>query len=211
MNEDTPSWLQRNAFLAAACGLPVVILLFFLSATKIPEWLVEDPAHDLVFSLTHYGHRGDGYALEFRVTDGRVAATAVQVPEPGYGTFQKLYRYRASIGQAEELVVALPDRVLERLDSTPAIAGQESPSASFQPEGLAGLLLATDRLAPDGYEFVHDDSRHRGLFGELFGMSRGRQRLGLTSNGRFVPITMPEELDPYRFRDATFLGWVVEP
>lgn len=208
MNDKTPSWLQRNAFLVAAAGLPIIVVVFFLAATEIPKWTVEDPTYDPVFALTRYDNRSADYALEFKVENGRLLAIVKCVPDNGYASYQQLYRYHVDTGELEEIPVDVPDAVLERLGDAPSVAGKSPPSESFEPGVLTGVALNTRLVAPDGYEFVHEYSGNRGLFGELFGMGGGRYRLGLTRSGRFVAITPADEPAPYRYNNATFLGWM---
>jgi hypothetical protein len=207
MNDQISSWLRRNAFLAAAAGLPIVVLAFFLAATEVPKWLVAAPKHDPVFALTHYDNRSPDFALQFKVEKGRLKATAVRITDSGYTAYQKLYRYRVRSGEVEEILVDVPDSVLASLENASSVAGRPPPSESFEPGSVAGLVLNTNRVAPDGYEFTQNDSGHRGLFGELFGMGRGRHRLGLSNSGRFVAITPPDGVASFRYNQATFIAW----
>jgi hypothetical protein len=90
----------------------------------------------------------------------------------------------------------------------------ETMEAGAQPieltvEGLAGLQLSADALAPDGYRLQQTPYGGVGLVGGLFGMGRRRPlRVAIAKNGRTVSIDVPEQdVNPYG--PVHLVGWVV--
>lgn len=206
MSDAQRSWLQRNAFLAAAAALPLIIVVLFLAATAIPASLVADPRYDVLLALGDQAIGPNEIGLEFAVLDGRVTATATRGSGRRYPTHQSLQRFDVSTGALEEIAVAIPDPVREKLQNAVISAGEDPPSARFSVPGLSGLELNPQRVAPDGYQFFQDHSGRHGLFGELFGIGGSRYRLGVSKSGRRV-LADPGE-NRYRYADATFLAWL---
>lgn len=206
MTGNNSSWLKDNFFIVAAIALPLVVIAFFLAATGIPRFLVDDPQYDMLFATRNYGT--SDYVLNYRVVDGKLMADArlASRTEPR-GT---LYRYDASTLDVIEIATEVPESVVKRLREQQDQKGANQPVAptteSFEVAETAALTLLRGNIAPDGYEFRDDRHGNRGLFGDLFGMGSRNRGFSVARDGRVILIRTHDD-NRYR-RSATLLGWV---
>ena len=75
---------------------------------------------------------------------------------------------------------------------------------------LAGLMVDSSSVAPDGYEFSAGINRYSGdVFTGLFYSSRYRNEAVLTKKGR--SIRLPNAGNAHYSNNTRFIGWVVSP
>jgi hypothetical protein len=190
-------WLRGNAFLVAAIGLPVAVVLLFVVATAVPAWLVDAPAYDLVLSVA--GARGPNeppVEVSFAVNGERVEAVFRRVAANTYPQRYSLFVIDHASLVAREIPVAPPADLDE--DGTPR---------TVVVAALADRRVLAQVTAPDGYAFDRLDRRGPGLVGEIFGMRRTDQVGALVKRGRVERISLP---DRYRYQLANALGWIAD-
>lgn len=194
-------FLRDNLFLVAAAVLPLVVVVFFLTATAVPRWLVPSPAHDLLFTATRAVHPApglqDGTRLEYRVSEGQVVARVRRTRDGEYHVETTLYWYDADTGAVREVPVELPGDLPE--DGTPRTVAIEA---------LAGVRVTTSYRAPDGYVLENDRDGYPGLFGALLGLGHVEHGPVLVRDGRRVAIEL--DGDWQRHHSIELLGWVID-
>lgn len=205
------SWIKNNPFVAAAVVLPLLVVAFFLAATVIPAWLVDDPRFDLVFAVDHHDRSNAEFALRYHVRDGVVMAEARALPTNNYGPYQRLYRFDAASQLVSEITPRIPEPVRLALraapEPEPAPGDNAAISEQFAVAEVAQLRLITATIGPDGYTFNNQYNGHRGLFANLFGVNGRYYQFGISKQGRTVRVAVPAGGN-YYYRNASFLGWV---
>ena len=205
MAASEPRWFRRNLFLISAIALPFLVTIFFLAATAIPEWLVDDPRYDVLFSVQEYANNQTEIPLTFSVDDGDVMAVVHGRSDNGYpvSPVQTLYRFHVQSGRLEAIIPSIPEHVQSQM---PFAADEKS--KAFAVSQLAGVTLDTNPVAPDGYALHNEYDGSSGLFGELFGMGSRRYRVGISKAGRVVSIAPKNDRLYYSYRTVSFLGWL---
>jgi len=193
-------FLRDNAFVVAAVALPVVVAVFFLLASVVPQWTVPAPTYDLVLRAARpYDAAQSRVVVDFAVRDGRVEATLRPAPNSGYAQPWALLLFDHETMTAREIPLELPATM-------PADAEPETVAI----EALADWHVSPQAAAPDGYQLQTRTSSGSGLVGDLFGMGRYRQRAALVNRGRIVPIDLPSPYqDPYQ-SPVYAVGWVLD-
>ena len=192
-------FLRDNLFLVAAVALPLVVAGFFVLATLIPRWSVPAPAYDLVLrAAATYDNTNAKVAVDYSVRNGRVEATVRPAPANIYNQPWTLFLFEHETMTVREVPIDLPRSLAEGESRTLVV------------EALAGRRVVTDAVAPDGYELVMRSSGSGGLVGDLFGMGRYRQEIGLMNGGRLVPLDLPAPYSSPYSATAYAVGWVVD-
>jgi hypothetical protein len=186
---------RDNVFLVAAAALPLVVVAFFLLSTMIPRWLVDPPAHDLLFRTGGtYDQAAARVSVTFRVTDGRVDAVVQPLAETVYPVRTPLYLLDHVTGAVREIPFSVPTD-LTPADGTRVVAI----------DALNGVRVSPDPTSPDGYVLRTDTRSGPGLVGEIFGMGRYRMSASLVKDGRSVAIDVPE----MNQQPVVVVGWVL--
>jgi hypothetical protein len=187
---------RGNTFVLAAVALPIVVAGFFLLASAVPRWTVPPPTYDLLIRLEQPWSKPRTVAVDLAVREGKVVATARPVPAQSYEQRWALYLVDPDGGSMR----AIPTNAPETME-----AG--APPREWVVEGLAGLQVSADAVAPDGYRLQQSAAGGRGLVGGLFGMGRRQTRVALVNRGRVVSIDTPEQnVNPYAIG---LVGWIV--
>ncbi len=202
MTTERGGFVRRNLFVLAAAVLPAVVVVFFLLASAIPRSTVPDPAYDLIFRAErpYSNTRPTTIAADIAVRGGRVEVTARRFDEKTYVQGWALFRFDHATGRAQEIALDLP-----------SLAPGEEPRV-VGVEALASLRLATDAVAPDGYQLQSRTAGGSGLVGELFGMGRrNRASIALVNRGRVVRVDLPAIAEGYYQPVAQSVAWIREP
>ena len=220
MSRNDSSWLKDNLFVVAALALPLIVIGFFLAATGIPRFLVDDPQYDALYVVEQY--LNEEYAMRFRVVDGRLRADVRLNSSAVHWPNQMLFRFDASTQKTRRIDPIVPESVKQSLHSkvanrsapaSPLVAPEPAPadtSETFDVAETASLRVLPDATAPDGYEFRNEFTGNRGLFGELFGMGSRRSGISVARKGRVIPLMTPNE-DQYRYyNNGRLLGWIAQ-
>ena len=183
--------LKDNIALIAGVSLPVVLVLVFWIATVIPKMTVDDPRHDMVYSIDHYEPSATGGGtIHIEVQDGKLRAVFRDTEDLQVRSTPHIYYFDVSGGSFQEFTIEIPADVRD---------GQELDI----PEAR-GLTLSKKSIAPDGYIFDSNYSSRGGFF--IF--DGGYRYRGLIrKNGRAIKI--PTHGHQYQ-GNLHFLGWVVE-
>lgn len=189
-------FLRENVPLVAAVSLPLAVVGLFLLASAIPRWFVPPPAYDLVLvRVEGYDQARPRVAVDIAVRDGLVEATARGVPANSYPQVLSLFLFEHQTMNVREIPFDLP-----------AWLSETDPPVNVAIPALAGRRVVAQAKAPDGYELRTRDRQRTGLFGELFGMSAGADRVSLVNKGRAVPISLQSNRYAY---SVSAVGWVV--
>jgi hypothetical protein len=196
---DRGSFLRNNLFLVAAVALPVIVVAFFVVASAIPKWTVPPPAYDLVLRVGKpYEQNRPQVAVDFKVVNGRLQATARPAQKDQYVPPWRLFRFDHQTLNLIDIPVALPD-------SLPA----DSEPVTVVVDVLQGKTLLEQTRAPDGYELRTDTARgSAGIVGDLFGMRGYDQTVALINKGRVVALPLPDGY-PY-YSPVTVIGWLAD-
>jgi hypothetical protein len=200
MAEQRRSFLKDNAFLVAAGVLPVIVAGFFVLANAIPRWTVPDPQYDLVMRAERpYQAQPPKVLVEYFVRNGQVHATVRPAPENSYIQSWGLLVFEHASKKVREVPVSLPEELAK------------DESRTFVIEEFAGRRVSNAAVAPDGYQLTTKTNSGGGLVGDLFGMGRYRQRVGLTNSGRLVPLEFPAPYTPAPYPSLVMtVGWIVD-
>lgn len=156
---DTP---QRNLFIIAGIGLPLLLVLLLLVGQWASNLFVAEPKHDALVVL--YDQGPDTHHYRFTVRDGQVQVEAMESiakdiqgnPVTNYRR-PRLYRYEVKQKNVREIVLPRIQR-----------AEGETPTGQWQvlevPD-LQNTKVSSYRISPDGYEFEYGGRYYRGLFG----------------------------------------------
>jgi hypothetical protein len=188
-------FVRDHAFLVAAAALPIVVVLFFLLSTIVPQYTVAAPDYDLLLSASAYGQPQPRVGVTFAVRDGQLYATALPDTPKSYPLRTTLWIFDRSTLGLRPIAVDLPD------------LGPDDAPQTFLVPALAGRRVLAQTTAPDGYELRSSRRNSPGLVGELFGMHSHGEAASLVKNGRVIPIDLPP---PYESQAPTLLGWLVD-
>jgi hypothetical protein len=194
-------FFRDNFAIVLGIALPILVVVFFVVASRLPQAYVAPPQHDLLLLTQYGGYEARPVRLEILVADGRLEVRAHKVQgvgnaPPAYtGPSPRLYLWSHETRTAHEVAIVLPSGVESLAD------GATIPP----PAELAGKRLSTDFRAPDGYELRTNGYGSGGLFGMFF--ERNRPRTLIAKDGAAHPVSLPGDA-PYW--GSQFLAWVVE-
>lgn len=211
MNDAQPSWFRENLFIVAAIALPIIVILFFLAATRLPALWVDDPKHDFFFAI--YEQRSDGaeFGIRFIRKQGGIQAEVRKSDNNHYRSVQRLFRYKALEQSVVEIEFDVPEEVVTQLRAQPNATPDVDHPISV-PVPLGPIELDIQNKAPDGYALHKFSGRNSGLVSEIFGMNRRTRDMSIAKGGRVVKIPQPAMTTEnwYYYQSAEFLGWVVK-
>jgi hypothetical protein len=75
-------------------------------------------------------------------------------------------------------------------------------------DALAGRTVLEGATAPDGYQLQLRTNGGSGIVGDVFGMGRYRQNVGLVKGGRVVSIELPPPYQNPYAASVSAVGWV---
>ena len=211
MNDAQPSWFRDNLFIVAAIALPVLVILFFLAATRLPALWVDDPKHDFFFAIYEQRSEQAEFGIRFVRKQGGVQAEIRRNDNNHYRSVQRLFRYNTLEQSVVEVEFNVPDEVAEQLRAqikqTPEV---DRPITV--PLQLGDITLDIQNTAPDGYSLHKFSGRNSGLVSEVFGMNRRTRDMSIEKGGRVVKIPRPAMATEnwYYYQAGEFLGWVVK-
>lgn len=198
------TFLRENPTIAFGLGLPLLLVLIFLLVSGIPALLVDDPEYDVLYATGYYTYQN---GVQISVVDQKVQivyqGTVLNNQKP------RIWRYNAKTGAVREIAYLLPPGLIQPRKE-PLAAEDASKITLIEAPDLAGLVVDSSNIAPDGYAFSIGSKRYsRNIFGELFYSSRYRYEAVLTKNGRSVRL--PNADGTYYRGNTHFIGWVVTP
>ena len=225
-------FIKENIVLSLGISLPLLLVVFFIAASEIPRFFIDDPKYDFLFSDQDYSR------VNFTISNGKVYA---EINPDGYNaTLPHLYRYFAATGKVEQVNFVLPEGTLKEnrqrdLDINAKIVVPVDPtklptkeqaratseiiseintadgsitSTQVQIAELANLNMDASIQAPDGYEFL--DSNYHGGGGLLslgFGHSGRNHGPVLSKSGKTIPVSYRKQ-DRY-YTSPNFIGWII--
>jgi len=198
------SFLRDNPTIAFGLGLPLLLVVAFLLTSGIPALLVEPPQYDVLYATEYYNYPN---GVQVSVVDRKIQVV-YQGSSAGYQK-PRLWRYSPKTGAVKEIAIMLPPGLAPPGQSpvTPEAAAKITP---IEVPDLAGLMIDSSSIAPDGYEFSAGPNGYSGdVFTGLFYSSRYRNEAVLTKKGR--SIRLPYAANMYYGNNTHFIGWVVSP
>lgn len=227
-------FIKDNYVLVIGICLPVLLVIFFMLASFLPNLFVDDPRHDFLFSDGEYGEvefKVINHKLHFKVAGSRTRPTP-SIPH--------LYRYSAATGSVEEVTFVPPDLSNQhykphsyeaintqvvipvdpkqppsdaQIDNTSKIITRFNQNGASEPQliavpEVASLTLDSKNKALDGYEFKE------GRYGYRSGMMLTRHSTYkepgaiLSKDGKHVPVTYNSASENYH-RTPRFIGWII--
>lgn len=188
-------FVKENVVLVTGVGLPVLVVLFFLAATTLPNLFVAPPQYDLLFTSWSYNYQDKPpLKLNIRVSDGRLQANMYKSKNPA--SIPRLFLFDHEHQDIREITLDLPENLDDFKDGQALAVPQ-----------TATWKISTSRRAPDGYEFRGEDYRGIGLVGELFFGGRRGHGFAITKNGASVRVPA---VSPRNYYGVDFLGWVID-
>jgi len=197
MSEPEGFW-KRHGFLVAGIALPLLVVVAFALARTLPRLWVAAPGFDAVYAIrTGYDSQQRKIDRAVSVVDGRLRVVWTKVETPTYLQPIRVYRFRASTGEAQEIHVPEP----------PSGDALETP-ADLAVTGLEGFRVDASSRSPDGYEFENRSADGGGPLGEILGQRYRGPRGAVSKGGRVILLPMVDA-EPYGYAPVQFLGWLV--
>jgi hypothetical protein len=198
------SFLRENPTIAFGLALPLLLVVVFLLISGIPALLVDPPQHDVLYASEYYNNQE---GVQISVVDQRVRVNYRGVVQGGQ--IPRLWRYHSKTGAVQEIAIILPPS-LTSSDAKSAEPDDVLTTTPLDIPDLAGVVVDSSSIAPDGYEFRTGSDRYSGnIFGGLFYSSRNRHQATLSKDGR--SIRLPNADNRYYRQNTRFIGWVVSP
>lgn len=195
-------FVKENPALAAGIGLPVILVIFFTLATMIPQWTVEPPKYDVIFTVQEYQCINGEAKANFDFTNGKIKAKYIYPKkENGYvncSDNQHIYRFSARNVISREITFELPAKKENFYEWQ-----------QFEVSELTNLQLDNNPVAPDGYQFSNSNNYYSGGFFPFYGYHSSYNGMSIIKNGRAVDLTPINKERYYSYNDIKFLGWVV--
>ena len=198
------SFLRENPTIAFGLGLPLLLVVVFLLISGIPALLVDPPQYDVLYATEYYNYPN---GVQVSVVNQKIQVI-YQGSSAGYQK-PRLWRYSPKNGAVKEIGIMLPPGLTPpgQTPVTPEAAAKITP---IDVPDLAGLIIDSSSVAPDGYEFSAGTNGYSGdVFTGLFYSARYRSEMVLTKKGR--SIRLPNAGNMYYGSNTHFIGWVVSP
>jgi hypothetical protein len=190
--------LRDNAFIVAAASLPLIVVVFFVLASAIPRWIVPPPAYDLVLRATDpYRQTTPSVAIDFKVRDGKVEATARPALPNTYTPRATLFLFDHMTMRVREVPVDLPDQLAEG-----------DPPRTVVVDAFGDRKISPEPQAPDGYRVETRSQNGGGIVGDLFGMRRYGAQPAIVKSGRVIAIELPPPFADSYSSSASAIGWL---
>ena len=176
--------VKDNLAIIVGVSVPLLLVLLFAVAAKLPGFFVDPPKYDCLFDQRYV----------FTVRDGKLHVSYNESKRNNASQQPRLYRYYAAEKNVRELPLDL--------DTARKAADESGSGQAVLVKSAQDLKLDSATVAPDGYSF-QNGSRRRGSFMGLFYSRSYSYNLALTKEGAEVEIP----LDRYSY-GGYFLGWV---
>jgi len=197
-------WLKKNPALATGIALPLLLVLFFLFASWLPQFFVTPPQYGVLFATNYYD---SSEGIIFEVKDKKLKAHFKGL-RSSYYTRPRLYRYDAARGELKEILFEIPDSVPEQPENGTVSEEQRTRITPVPIPEAESITLYTPETAPDGYNFS-SGGYYRGtpFFSDIFySSSRRDYSPSLHKQGNLVKIRLPaDDISTYNMK---FLGWI---
>lgn len=188
-------FLKNNIVLAIGIVLPILLVIFFILASKLPRVFVDPPQYDFIFSSDHYSyHERLPVTVRFIVSDGKIRARIYKNHRNQYSAIPKLFRFEHATNSVREIFLELPGELTEIKDGSEVLISE-----------LASAVINPSRKSPDGFEFRENHGRNGGLMREVFYGRSSQNNYIIEKNG--VVITIPPAGSAYYY-NLNFLGWI---
>lgn len=198
------AFLRENPTIAFGLGLPLLLVVAFLLISGIPAMLVEPPQYDVLYATEYYNYPN---GVQITVVNQK-AQVIYQGSSQGYQR-PRLWRYSPKTGAVKEIAIMLPPG-LAPPGQSPVTPEAAAKITLIDVPDLAGLMIDSSSVAPDGYEFSAGPNGYSGdVFTGLFYSSRYRNEAVLTKKGR--SIRLPNAANMYYSNNTHLVGWVVSP
>ncbi|MEK6745521.1 MAG: hypothetical protein AABY33_00610 [Pseudomonadota bacterium] len=199
--EKVMRFVKENPALAAGIGLPVLLIIFFTLATVIPQWTVEPPKYDAVFTVQDYQCIGGEAKANFDFSGGKIKAKYIYPKkENNYvncSENQRIYHFNSKHLTSREITFELPAKKDGFHDWQ-----------QFEIVELQNLKIDNNPIAPDGYRFSGRDGYYSGgIF--PFGGYHSYNGMSINKNGRAIDLSPINREGYYSYNNVKFLGWVV--
>ena len=197
-------FLRENPTLTFGLGLPLLLVVVFLLISGVPTLLVDSPQHDVLYATEYYNKQ---QGVQISVANQKVLVSYRGIVQGEH--IPRLWRYHSKTGAVQEIPIILPPRLISPGAENVEPHDSLNPAPVDVPD-LAGLVVDSSSIAPDGYEFRTASDRYsRNVFGGLFYSSRYSHQATLSKNGHSVRL--PNSDNNYYSRNTRFIGWVVSP
>lgn len=194
-------FVKENPALAAGIGLPVLLVIFFVLATLIPQWTVEPPQYDAIFTVPDYQCRDGEAKVSFEFVTGKIKAKySYPKKDNGYVNCsgnERIYRFNAKTLVSREITFEIPAK--NETNSEPQ---------QFSVPELSDLKIDNNELAPDGYRFNGRNSYYSGGFFP-FDNYHYHNGMSISKGGRVVSLSPINNDRYYSYSDINFLGWII--
>ena len=190
------AFLKKNFLLMVGAVLPLVVIAFFILATRIPGTLTEQPQYSFLFTVSSYPP-GLDRVVRVSVREGQlVAESRERTTDSVYRENVRLYYFDAAEQDVREIPLEPP-----LIDTAKPGVWQ-----AFQISELANVRLDSSLTSPDGYHFDNSYRSSSGFIPELFIGNSYRHRLVLRKKGAIVKVIPNDNaFSPYNSR---FIGWI---
>ena len=196
------SYLGKNPTIAFGLGLPLLLVVVFLLASRVPNLLVPPPEYDVIYATDYGGYRNTN--IQISVIDQKVRVTYQGDLEKNHQT-PRIWLYSSATGAVKEIPIVMP---LHPASDEPRRDINKATSLIVAVSDLENLVVDSSSIAPDGYEFSHIQDHHsRNFFGSMFYSSRYLQGSVLRKNGR--TLRLPNSTGRRYTGKSHFIGWVV--
>ena len=192
--------IKENFVLAVGITLPVLLMMGFLLASRLPQTVSDPPQYDLVFSVTDYASaNGNAIPVGVRllVKDGTLMAQYTRSDGNNYNYWKKIYLYEAKTQRVRELPFGYPADMAKITDMREEVV-----------EALRDKKMDTTLQAPDGYELSYDGYSHSGLVNELF-LGGHSSEPRLRKDNSSIRLTTGDSRTSFYYSAVEFVGWVL--
>lgn len=192
------AFFRDNIAVVVGISLPIVVMTFFVVASRLPRSFVEPPQHDLLLLSQNGRYDSRPVRIDIRIDAGTVRTRMYKsdsASNPAALTMAtpRLFRWSHDTQSVHEIVLILPDDI-NAIQNGDGLVIDE----------LVGRSVSTDMRAPDGYSF-QVGGYDRGFFGVFF--DGGAREPVISKRGATIPLAVPGEAG---YWNVQFLAWVVE-
>jgi hypothetical protein len=192
-------FIKENPALAAGIGLPVLLIIFFSLATIIPQWFVEPPEYDLLFTVNERKCNENSVDVRLKIIDEKIKAEYLYPKKENDCYYnKKIYLFSAKNLTSQEIPYEIPAK-----DAIIIYWKQ------FDIAKISSLKLQDQTIAKDGYEFRNRNCYSGGGFFPFFGESNYMNSVAIAKNGRNVRVFPITNDRYYSYYNIEFLGWII--
>lgn len=194
-------FIRENIVLLVGLTLPVLLMVGFMLASRIPQTITDPPHYDFVFSVSDYSAAGANNVpvnVRLLVKDGVLVAQYTRIDNGNnYHYWKKLYIYEAATQKVRELPFGYPANMHKISGTVEEVV-----------EPLRGKKLDSTLQAPDGYELSYEGYSNSG-FVNLFFWGGGSHESRLRKGSSSVRLTTGDDRTSFYYGGVEFVGWVL--